>query len=468
MEEKLRCILVVTAGATSGLSGAGSLSGVALQVVECPSDRAQHAAQEFAPQCVILDVSIAEEVCRTLIHSIRVATDYRPIVVAVPAGSVSHAVAAMRAGADWVVEKPIHTAAVSQLKQWLEGSARQRAAQPSTGADFGRLVGVSDLMRGVYSQLSAVAPRDTTVLLTGESGTGKELVAREIHDRSSRFSGPFVAINCGAIPESLIESELFGHERGSFTSASERRIGSVELANGGTLFLDEVSELSQRAQVKLLRFLQERQVQRVGNSRPITVDTRVVAASSRDLDELVRRGLFRHDLLYRINVVHLSIPALRDRKQDIDVLFQSCMQKLSPRYGGRELRLSVDAREALNRYSWPGNVRELENVVEYLLALHESDEVHAYTLPQKLQASIGTRRGCIKVEPETSGTRAFGEANRLLETELIVDALERSQYVQSKAARLLGISRRILKYKMDKLGIVNERCSFTASQVEHQ
>jgi DNA-binding NtrC family response regulator len=193
-----------------------------------------------------------------------------------------------------------------------------------------------------------------------------------------------------------------------------------------------------------------------------------VAASSRDLDELVRRGLFRHDLLYRINVVHLSIPALRERKQDVDVLFRSCMQKLSPRYGGRELRLSADAREVLNRYSWPGNVRELENLVEYLLALHESDDVHAHTLPQKILASVGTKSARIKVELEKGGTHAFGEANRLLETELIVDALERSQYVQSRAARLLGISRRILKYKMDKLGIVNERCSYTASQVEHQ
>jgi DNA-binding NtrC family response regulator len=323
-------------------------------------------------------------------------------------------------------------------------------------------------MRELYSQLSAVAPRDTTVLVTGESGTGKELVAREIHDRSSRASGPFVAINCASVPDELIESEFFGHERGSFTSAAQRRIGSVELAHGGTLFLDEVSELSPRAQVKLLRFLQEREVQRIGSSKTIRIDTRVIAASNRDLDELGRGGRFRRDLLYRINVVNLSIPSLRDRTEDIELLFRCCIEKLSPRYNGREVRLLATACDALKRYSWPGNVRELENVVEYLLALHSSEDVHAHDLPQKIFHSGSVSSNRIKVELETDCTRAFGEANRLLETKLIVGALERSQYVQSKAARLLGISRRILKYKMDKLGIVNERCSYTGSRSEHQ
>ncbi len=464
MNQRLQSLLIISAGSGAEDSRAKRLSCLAAKVVSCSLDRIAIAAKESSPQCIIIDSSHAEALSRHFVERIRRDSGQLPILMMVPEGAVSDAVVAMRAGVDGVVEDPVSAASAFNLSSWLDQFGNPRGKQDSSQATFGRLVGSSDVMHRVYSQLIAVAPCDTTVLITGESGTGKELVAREIHERSSRASGPFVAINCGAIPDDLVESELFGHERGSFTSASERRIGSVELANRGTLFLDEVSELSRRAQVKLLRFLQERQVQRVGSSKPISVDTRIIAASNRDLDDLVQRGGFRHDLLYRINVVHLALPALRDRQQDIELLFSNCIKKLSPRYGGRELRLSRDAQNAFASYSWPGNVRELENAVEYLLALHSSEEVQINDLPAKILQSIGVTSNRIKVELDTGCARAFGEANRLLETELIVSALERAHYVQSKAARLLGISRRILKYKMDKLGIVNVRYGDIAMQ----
>jgi len=457
--------LIVDAGSALDRHRAGALTALASNVVSCSLDTVATAAQESAPQCVLLDSSYTPLISRAFVDAIRRNTGNLPILMAVPSGAVLDAVEAMRAGVDWVIEEPLSVSYNSGLKRWLEEFNDSRVRAHFSDTAFGKLVGASDVMREVYSQILAVAPRDTTVLVTGESGTGKELVAREIHERSGRAQGPFVAINCGAIPDELIESELFGHERGSFTSACERRIGSVEQANCGTLFLDEVSELSPRAQVKLLRFLQERQVQRIGSSKPISVDTRVIAAANRDIDELVQNGSFRRDLLYRINVVHLTLPALRERKQDIDLLFCSCLKKLSPRYGGRKLRLANEAKDVLVRYSWPGNVRELENTAEYLLALQSSDEVQVIDLPAKILKSIGADRSRIKVELETSSAQTFDEANRLLETELIISALERSHYVQSKAASLLGISRRILKYKMDKLGIVNSRCGYKPSLI---
>jgi two-component system response regulator AtoC len=463
MQDQLRCILVIAAQPNLGILRAANFKDPTTKVIECSLDSVNSAVEQCAPQCILVEVSKASVIARTVVERLRCAGFSLPIVAVVSAGSVAHAVAAMRAGVNWVVEGPLSAKTLFDLKEWWCEYGQPRLNKQSSDSEFGRLVGSSGVMRSVYSQIESVAPRDTTVLITGESGTGKELVAREIHNRSSRCSGPFVAINCGAIPDELVESEFFGHERGSFTSASERRIGSVELADGGTLFLDEVSELSQRAQVKLLRFLQDRQVKRIGNSKLINVDTRIIAASNGNLEELVRCGRFRHDLLYRINVIQLAIPALRERKDDIDLLFRSCIQKLSPRYGGRCLQLSADSRQVLANYSWPGNVRELENLVEALLALHPFDQVQAKDLPQKILKAISANSDRIKLELNTNYTEAFGEANRLLETELIISALERSQYVQSKAARLLGISRRILKYKMDKLGIVNERCRHTGS-----
>jgi DNA-binding NtrC family response regulator len=271
-----------------------------------------------------------------------------------------------------------------------------------------------------------------------------------MHIRSSRRDGPFIAINCAAIPETLIESELFGHERGAFTNAVEKRIGHVELAHGGTLFLDEIGELSPAVQVKLLRFLQEQEFYRVGRSKPISVDCRVITATNRDLEEAVKAKLFRQDLLYRINVINLHVPALRDRREDIPRLVSHCVAKLSPRYGGRSLSFAPEALSALCAYCWPGNVRELENVLEGLLALVQQSEATVEHLPRKVRE--GSAEQLTSAQIDASGL-AFGEAERIFETEMIVKALQKANFVQTRAAQMLGITRRILKYKMDKLGI---------------
>jgi transcriptional regulator with GAF, ATPase, and Fis domain len=308
-------------------------------------------------------------------------------------------------------------------------------------------------MVNLFAQIETVASRDSTVLITGESGTGKELVARQIHMRSSRKNGPFIALNCASIPESLIESELFGHERGAFTHAVERRLGQFELADGGTLFLDEIGELSPAVQVKLLRFLQEQEFYRVGRSKPIRVNVRIVTATNKDLEELVRVGTFRQDLFYRINVINLPLAPLRERHEDVEPLIENFIARLSRQYSGRELSFSPEAKELLVSYDWPGNVRELGNVVESILALCPGETVRDLDLPKKIRERASSEGGA----PQNFSTGlAFQEAERMFETEMIIKALKRANFVQVRAAEMLGISRRILKYKMDKLKI-NER-----------
>lgn len=427
--------------------------------VECVSsaEEAHRAITECSHDILLLDARFDSELCLSLLDSLRYCVRQIPVLVVSPEGAVKTAVAAMKRGASEVIDTPLSAPilaeALSQCKtQETPASRPHRSSRSSVQGDFGQMVGASFEMKEVFSKLSQVAQRDTTVLITGESGTGKELVAREIHARSSRSTGPFVAINCAAIPETLIESELFGHERGAFTHALERRLGQVELANEGTLFLDEIGELSLAVQVKLLRFLQEQEFYRVGRSKPISVDLRVITATNRDLEEAVIEKTFRKDLLYRINVINLHIPPLRQRGEDIPRLISHCVSKLSPRYSSKTLTFDAEALNLLQYYSWPGNVRELENVLESLLALSPSPEIRAVDLPEKI------RRGSPASEMhEVQGMHAsglaFGEAERIFETEMIVSALHKADFVQTRAAQLLGITRRILKYKMDKLGI---------------
>jgi DNA-binding NtrC family response regulator len=369
----------------------------------------------------------------------------------------------MKAGASDFLAKPFDVEELSALivstlnaepvsvQGGMRGEVGASLAQSAPVGDFGPMVGRSQIMTELFSRIDQVAGHDSTVLITGESGTGKELVARQIHERSSRAKGPFMAINCAAIPEALVESELFGHEKGSFTHAVDRRIGFFEMADGGTLFLDEIGELSLAVQVKLLRFLQEQEFYRVGRSKPIKVNVRVVSATNKRLEDLVHTKQFRQDLFYRINVINIAMPALRDRGEDIPHLIQHFVGKLRGRYGQRALTVTQDALAKLGNYSWPGNVRELENTVEALMALAPNDEVAATDLPHKIQApDEEPMRDAPAVFAAGVG---FAEAERRFETEMILKALRRTGFVQTKAAELLGISRRILKYKMDKLGI---------------
>lgn len=413
----------------------------------------------FHPDLILMDVMMPSLDGLGALHALRSSSVITPVVMLTAAHEIKTAVAAMKSGAADYLSKPFDIEELtSVILAQLEKSAAQEVIKKVTQeirrelppADFGPLVGQSKQMAELFSKLKQVAPRDTTILVTGESGTGKELVARQLHDLSDRKDGPFVAINCAAIPETLIESELFGHEKGAFTNAVEKRIGHFELADGGTLFLDEIGELSLSVQVKLLRFLQEQEFYRVGRSKATKVNVRIVAATNKNLETLVEEKKFRQDLYYRINVIHLEIPPLRDRYDDIERLVAHFNVKFSPRFGGKKLSFTKEAMEVLNQYEWPGNVRELENVIEGLFALSATDTIAEGDLPKKLKSRSGL--GDLKTAIFESDIK-FDDAEKMFESEMIIKALKKAGYVQTKAAELLGISRRILKYKMDKLGI---------------
>jgi DNA-binding NtrC family response regulator len=416
--------------------------------------------REPHPDAVLLDVLIPGSDGFSLLKQIKELDSKVPVIMLTGAGSVRGAVQAMQHGALNYLNKPFD---IRELKEVLSvaiashGEAKEAKVQTTrvvtVDADFGPMVGKSAAMVGLFSQIDTIASRDSTVLITGESGTGKELVARQIHMRSTRKNGPFIALNCASIPESLIESELFGHEKGAFTHAVERRLGQFELADGGTLFLDEIGELSPSVQVKLLRFLQEQEFYRVGRSKPIRVDVRIVTATNKDLERMVRQGTFRQDLFYRINVINLMLAPLRERHEDVEPLISNFVARLSRQYGGRELAFTPEAKELLVSYDWPGNVRELGNVVESILALCPNAVVSEQDLPKKVRERVSTESSSAR---SFASGMAFEEAERMFETEMIVKALKRANFVQVRAAEMLGISRRILKYKMDKLKI-NER-----------
>lgn len=379
-----------------------------------------------------------------------------PVIMLTATKTVRTAVEAMKLGAIDYLNKPFDVDELLNLIDTSLGEEKtfihhvERSGLRQLEGDFGGLVGTHTLMQELYLKVDQLAKRDTTILITGESGTGKEVIAREIHKRSSRSQGPFIALNCAAIPETLIESELFGHERGAFTHAVEKRLGQFELADGGTLFLDEIGELSLPVQVKMLRFLQEKEFYRVGRSKPIHVNVRVLAATNKSLETAIKEGSFRQDLFYRINVVALEMPPLRERKEDIPGLVHFFVERLSPLYGGRKPLFTSEALEALADYSWPGNVRELENVTESILALTTVEEITPNELPSRIRS---TEQSDDLKQDVLDGKIPFEEAERAFETDLIKEALRQTNFVQTKAAKMLGISRRILKYKMDKLGI---------------
>jgi DNA-binding NtrC family response regulator len=417
-----------------------------------------------APDVVLLDILMPGRDGLEVLRRVKEIDAKIPVVILTGAGSVRGAVQAMQCGAANYLNKPFD---VAELKAVIEQSlpAETEALGVTTTriltieADFGPMVGKSSSMTELFSQVDTIAAKSSTVLITGESGTGKELVARQIHQRSARKNGPFVAINCASIPETLIESELFGHEKGAFTHAVERRLGQFELADGGTLFLDEIGELSPAVQVKLLRFLQEQEFYRVGRSKPIRVDVRIVTATNKDLEVLVRQGVFRQDLFYRINVIHLHLPPLRDRHDDVAALIDNFTARFAPHYGGRPISFSPAARALMISYPWPGNVRELGNVVESVLALCPRDTVEESDLPRKIRERSASEAS---MPQSFASGLAFDEAERMFETEMILKALKKANFVQVRAAEMLGISRRILKYKMDKLGI-NERGEIAGS-----
>jgi Nif-specific regulatory protein len=310
------------------------------------------------------------------------------------------------------------------------------------------IIGNSHAMRAVYQRIHQVAVTSTTVLIRGESGTGKELVASAIHYGSSRSNRPFVKVNCAALSEALLESELFGHERGAFTGAIQSRAGRIEEAEGGTLFLDEIGDFSPAIQVKLLRVLQEREFERVGSNKTVRADLRIIAATNRDLEAAVEAGTFRQDLYYRINVVPVYLPPLRERKHDILLLADHFVERYSQKMEKNVRRISTTAINMMFAYHWPGNVRELENCIEHAVLLSADDVIHSHNLPPTLQMPDGSN---------CSPAGSLSAHIALLERDRIVDALKSSQGNITAAARQLGITARMVRYKIKKLGIDRQR-----------
>jgi len=316
------------------------------------------------------------------------------------------------------------------------------------------IIGQHPAIEDVIRVVRKVAPSYSTVLIQGESGTGKEVIARAIHKLSPRGTRPFVAINCSAIPDSLIENELFGHERGAFTGANERKIGLIESADKSTLFLDEIADLNIGLQAKILRVLQERELRRVGSNESIRVDVRLVAATNRELSEEVAQGRFREDLYYRINVVTITLPPLRDRRSDIPLLVENALKnRFAHLAHNRVMEISREAMEVLFDYSWPGNVRQLESAIERALLLCEGDRITSKDLPQEVLARKTPMRGNERPRAERFEMPAEGINFESLERDLILQAMERAEWVIAKAAKMLGMSYRTLQYRLDKFGI---------------
>ena len=410
-----------------------------------------------APHLVLLDVILPGTDGLSVLQTLRAEDRAAPVIMLTGTKSVKTAVDAMKFGAADYLSKPfdleeLRIIVEQALKnQELQREVKQLRAQVVRRYAFHNLIGKSPSMQDIYNKIEQVADSRTTVLITGESGTGKELVAKALHYNSGRRERPFIALNCAAIPETLIESELFGHEKGSFTDATARRVGQFELANNGTLFLDEIGDLSAMTQAKLLRILQEREFTRVGGVQSIKVDVRIVAATNKNLEELVRKGHFREDLYYRVNVIALYLPPLRERGEDVPLLANHFLAKRIEEDSRPPQEFSKDAVDLLSRYPWPGNVREMENIIEQAFIWSKgSDAITPEHLPNILKND--SRSSSLR-DDTLAGRLSLEKAVMEFEREIILDALKRTNYIQTHAANLLGISRRMLKYRMDTLGI---------------
>jgi two-component system NtrC family response regulator len=402
---------------------------------------------------VLLDQRMPRLEGAAAVRAVKEADPEVDVVVVTAYGSVETAVLALKLGATDYLTKPLDLDRLGMVvrqclaRRTLVRENRELKEKLAGGPSFRGIVASTGAMQELLSTVARVAPTEATVLLTGESGTGKELIARAIHGASRRADGPFVPVHCAALPETLLESELFGHERGAFTGADRQRIGRFESAAGGTVFLDEIAEIPPQVQVKLLRVIQERQVERVGGNRPISLDVRLVAATNRSLDEEIRRGRFREDLYYRLAVVSLHVPPLRNRREDIPSLVEHFLAKHAGE-GRQPVRgLSREARDLLVRYDWPGNVRELENVVQRAIVLARGETMTTDDLPPAVRAAA-EEAGIVGRGDET----LHGQVEAL-ERRLIEEALEAEHGVQYRAAERLGISERTLRYKLDKLGM---------------
>lgn len=423
------------------------------------ADSAAKALRTLAERPVdllLLDVVMPEKDGLTFLREIHDAYPTVPVVMVSASTAARPIVEAMKAGALDFVTKPFDVAEIRRIvERAIENSALRRQVE-TLQSDLARefpveaIVGRAPAIRRALDDAAKAAETDATVLLYGESGTGKELAARLIHARSRRRDEPFVAVHCAALPETLMESELFGYEKGAFTNATARRLGRFDLAGSGTLFFDEVGEMSPATQVKLLRVLQEREYMRVGGDKPIRTNARIIAATARDLAAEVAAHRFRDDLYYRLNVVPIRLPPLRERREDIPLLLDHFLEFFRRRIAASTRGFSPDAKARFAAYDWPGNIRELRNIVERLLVLHGHEkEIGADALPPEFH------EGMPAPPPRLSSAhvQSLAKAVMAYEKQLVTEALEEAGGVQTRAAERLGTTRRILKYRMDKLGI---------------
>jgi DNA-binding NtrC family response regulator len=415
-------------------------------------------ARAFLPDIVLLDMNLPDMTGLETLARIKTALPQTDTVIITAFGTIRNAVEATKLGAYAYLEKPVDNdellltisrlTEVKRLAREVEGLR----SELSSRYRFSDIVGTSARMNSIFQMMDKIARVDGTVLITGESGTGKELIARAVHLKSPRQNGQFVVVNCGAIPRDLIESEFFGHTKGAFTDAKSEKVGKFELAQSGTIFLDEVGELSPEAQVKLLRALGEREIVKVGGTVTIPVDVRVIAATNKNLEEAVRKGEFREDLFWRLAVLSLQLPPLRERREDFPLLCEHIIRKYNRDLGKSVRGVSPEAMELFSAYAWPGNIRELESVLYEAMVLSESEHIGAQNLPERIRsrtAGEGEDAG----EPGRSLGEMVAGLTGKAERRLIERALEATAWNKTKAAQLLGISRKTLFNKMTSLGI---------------
>ena len=403
----------------------------------------------FRPAIVVTDLVMPRMDGQQLLKALREQDPDIAVVILTAQGSVESAVEAIKDGAYDYLTKPVDPqrlqillANVVERQETLREVKALRRQLRDQGS-FGRMIGASPGMRKVYRVIEQAAPTSASVLIHGESGTGKELVAQTIHQLSPRVTAPFVAINCAAIPETLLESEIFGHEKGAFTGAADRRQGCFELADRGTIFLDEIAEMTPSTQVKLLRVLQERSFRRLGGRQELKVDVRIIAATNAQPDEAVRKGKLREDLYYRLNVFGILLPPLRDRKDDLPLLTQFFLSEFNARNGKSIAALNNEAMRILEGYGWPGNVRELRNVIERATILADGQFIEPRHLPAALVQAGETPRPSLQLPPGTTVEEA--------ERRLIQMTLEHTRDNKTRAAEILGISLKTLHNKLNKL-----------------
>ena len=420
------------------------------------SEEAIRRAREERPEIILLDILMPGSNGLDTLKQLKAIHPAGQVIMLTALNTARTAFTAKESGAFDYVTKPFDVdelrLRVSRALERTQLSSELERLKEEVGRKYGieNIVGKSKLMLDVYKVVSMVAGKKSTVLITGESGTGKELIARAIHYNSDRRAKPFVVVNCAALPDTLIESELFGYEKGAFTNAHQRKVGHFELAHGGTLFLDEIGELGLATQAKFLRAVETETFTRLGGTEEIKVDVRVIAASNRDLEKLASTGGFRRDLFYRLNVIALHLPPLRERKDDIPLLLDHFLRLKAQESSVSPKILSTEVVDCMMSYPWPGNVRELENLVERLTILTPHETVMPADLPEGMRFRDQT---VALKERVLQGSRPLSEAVDEFEKEVILKALQKTGFNQTKAASLLGTSRRVLRYRIEKLQI---------------